>query len=119
MIPALQAFYKTLLMAVISFGGILVYATLLVFISKIVDDLKLDIIFKKVTPLSKLLVTLFVTGMFIAPFSLIYNKLHGILTSDSAPLVRIGQLAEGMVLFFVLYSIYKSFKQPPPDPKQE
>lgn len=108
---ALGAFFKVLVQTVTSFGSTLVYAGLLIFISRIVDDLKLELIFKRITPFSKLLVTLFLAGLFLAPFNLIYNKLHVIITSGAAPLARVGQVAEGLVLAFVLYTIYKSFKQ--------
>ena len=112
MVESFQTFVRVLVQVVVSLGGTLVYAALLIFISRVVDDLRLELLFKRVTAFSKLLVTLFLAGVFLAPFNLIYNKLHIIISSGAAPIARLGQTAEGVVLLFVLYSIYKSFKPP-------
>lgn len=74
---------------------------------KFVDEIKLEAVFKKVTPLVRFVLALVMVSLASSLINSFLNKYLSILLGVNPPLAKILQVFEALVFFLVLYLFYR------------
>lgn len=96
-----------LLNALISLTGTLLFLLELYLAKKFVDELKLELFFKRATALVRFILALIVAALAFQLLNAYPSKYLGILFSASPPLTKLLTLAEAVIFFALLYRLFK------------